>query len=51
MFAQAPKKKELNMLASLFHFVDAKIHNELPAEIRKAESFNDFIKLLKKHFS
>ena len=34
-----------------FHFMGAKIYNELPTEIRNTESFNDFVKLLKKHFS
>ena len=34
-----------------FRFMGAKIYNELPIDIRKAESFKDYGKLLKKHFS
>ena len=33
------------------HLMVAKIYNELPSEIRKAETFNGFVKLLKKHLS
>ena len=34
-----------------FRFMGAKIYNELPTEIRRTETFYDFVKLLKKHFS
>ena len=34
-----------------FRFMGAKIYNELPIDIRKTESFSDYNKLLKKHFS
>ena len=34
-----------------FRFMGAKIYNELPIEIRKAESFSDYSNLLKRHFS
>ena len=33
-----------------FRFMGAKIYNELPIEIRKTESLNDFNKRLEKHF-
>ena len=34
-----------------FRFMDAKIYNDLPIEIRKAESFSYYVTLLKKYFS
>ena len=34
-----------------FHFMGAKLYNELPIEIRKTESFNHYEELLKKNFS
>ena len=34
-----------------FRFTGAKIYIELPTEIRRSETFYDFVKLLKKHFS
>ena len=34
-----------------FRFMCSKIYNELPTEIRRTETFNDFVKLLKKHFT
>ena len=34
-----------------FHFMGAKIYNELPTKVRRIERCNDFFKLLKKHSS
>ena len=33
-----------------FYYMGAKVYNELPLEIRKAESTNDFEKQLNEHF-
>ena len=44
-------KMQLSMHRKSFRFMGAKIYNELPIEIRKAESFSDYSNLLKKHFS
>ena len=35
----------------LFHFMGAKLYNELPIDVRKTESFKQYEELLKKHFS
>ena len=34
-----------------FHFMVAKICNELSTKIKRTETFIDFVKLLKEHFS
>ena len=34
-----------------FHFMGAKLYNELPIDVRKTESFKQYEELLKRHFS
>ena len=49
-FVKLPKIKT-ECARKSFHFMGAKIYNDLPIDVRKTESFSDYDKLLKKHFS